>query len=57
MVHDVKPIEPTILPFRCPVCNGFRTVGYAKKICEVCKGKGYILVDQKEYDELNKSTT
>lgn len=29
---------------RCPVCNGFGTLKYGTKICQACRGKGYILV-------------
>jgi len=28
----------------CPACNGFGTVGYAKKECHGCDGKGWIVV-------------
>ena len=54
VAHETKIVEPTVLPFKCPVCNAWGTVGYKKEICHACKGKGYILVDQKEYDELNR---
>ena len=56
-INETKQIEPNLLPFKCPVCNGWGTLGYRKKPCHACKGKGYILVDQAEYDELNKPTT
>lgn len=45
---DFVKIIPTNIPFKCPVCNGFGTLQYGKKICHACKGKGYILVEAKE---------
>ena len=32
---------------RCVVCNGFGTLKYGEKICQACKGKGYIIVPNK----------
>ena len=29
---------------RCPVCNGFGTVGSNNKTCHGCGGDGYVLV-------------
>ena len=49
VVNDTK-IEPKILPFRCPVCNGFGTLKHGSKICSACGGKGYITVSQEGQD-------
>lgn len=51
MVHDVKH-DPKVLPFKCPVCGGRGTVSFKAITCHACKGKGFILVDQNEYDKL-----
>lgn len=32
---------------KCPVCNSFGTLQYGKKICHGCKGKGFIIIDNK----------
>ena len=34
------------IPFKCPNCNGYKTVSYGKRICPVCKGKGFLVIDQ-----------
>lgn len=52
-INDTK-ITAKILPFRCPVCRGFRTVNYGKQRCEACEGKGYILVDQEKENTYGK---
>lgn len=28
----------------CPVCNGFGSLRFGTKICQACKGLGYVLV-------------
>lgn len=43
-------IKPTKIPFLCPNCNGRGHVGYEKRVCVSCKGKGVLIVDQKEED-------
>ena len=46
------------IPQKCPVCNGFGTVSYAKVKCHGCDGRGYVVisntgepVENKEIDE------
>ncbi len=39
-----KTFKPKAVAQRCPVCNGFGTVGYGRKICQACEGKGYVLI-------------
>ena len=41
-----KEIKPNTLPFKCPNCNGYGVVGYAKKVCHSCGGKGVVFVPQ-----------
>ncbi len=41
---DNKSFKPKAIAQRCPVCNGFGSVGYGRKICQACGGKGYVLV-------------
>ena len=43
---ETKSIKPNTLPFKCPVCNGWGTVSYAKKICHACGGTGVVHVPQ-----------
>ena len=54
----IKSVEPKSLPFKCPNCLGYGTVGYAKKICHSCNGRGIVTVDQKtgEIHEPNTTT-
>lgn len=42
----VKTLEitPKLHAERCPVCNGFGTLKYGEKLCQACKGNGYVLV-------------
>lgn len=44
-INDTK-IEATRLPFKCPVCGGFGTLAYGRKVCHGCEGKGFIVVSQ-----------
>lgn len=53
-IYDTHKVKPKVLPFRCPNCNGYGVVGYAKKVCHSCKGKGYILVEQEVKEEKNE---
>lgn len=46
-INDTK-ITANYLPFKCPVCGGFGTLQYGKKICHGCGGKGFIVVSQEE---------
>ena len=34
-------------PHKCPVCNSFGTLKYGKIVCHGCKGKGYIVIDNR----------
>ncbi|MEK6878479.1 MAG: hypothetical protein AABY22_02670 [Nanoarchaeota archaeon] len=40
----VEKVKPSAIAQACPVCNTFGTLGYAKKVCHGCDGKGYILI-------------
>jgi len=35
----------------CPVCNGFGTLKYGTKVCQACRGKGYVLVPNFSMDD------
>ena len=51
---ETKQIKPSTLPFKCPNCGGYGTVGYAKKQCHSCEGKGIVFVPQvpnEEYEQ------
>ena len=44
----VKPTENNASKFslhECVVCNGFGTLKYGAKICQACKGRGYIVIN------------
>lgn len=43
---EIKHIKPNTLPFKCPNCNGYGSVGYAKKVCHSCAGTGVVFVPQ-----------
>lgn len=47
-VFHVRKIFPTHVPFECPVCNGYGTVGKApnEKECHGCGGLGWVVVEQ-----------
>ena len=49
MNDELRPVKPKAryVPFKCPNCNGYGTVSYGKYVCKVCKGKGFIIIDQK----------
>jgi DnaJ-class molecular chaperone len=47
LIDKIK-VKPTHLGQTCPVCNGFGTLQYGKKICHGCEGKGYILIPVEE---------
>lgn len=51
-VINVEKITPKYLAQRCPVCNGFGTLKYGAKVCQGCKGKGYVLVPNCDPDKL-----
>ena len=46
-IQEVK-IKPNRIPFRCPVCNGFGSLKHGSLECHACKGKGFVVVDNKE---------
>jgi len=54
VINGVK-IDPKYLPFRCPVCNGFGTLRHGTKTCQACRGKGYILVPNKDRQDGGKN--
>jgi len=45
---EIQKVKPTHIAQRCPVCNGFGSLKYGAKICQGCKGTGYVLVPVKE---------
>lgn len=55
MKDPINKIEIKFIPFKCPNCNGYGTVGYARKVCHSCKGRGTILVNQ-ETGEIHEPT-
>jgi len=50
-LQEVRKVKPTTLPFKCPNCNGYGTVGYDKRECHSCDGKGIVYVPQIPIDE------
>ena len=44
MIDD--DLRKRFIPFKCPNCNGYGTVSYGKKVCQVCHGKGMVIIDQ-----------
>ena len=53
-VYTTSTTTPTHIPFECPVCSGYGTVGGLKtpiKECHGCKGTGWISVKQ-DLDEI-----
>lgn len=51
---EVKDIKPNTLPFKCPNCNGYGMVGYARKTCHSCGGTGIVHVPQIIKEENNE---
>ena len=47
-MFEAQKVKPKILPFKCPNCNGYGTVGYDKRKCHSCKGTGVVHVPQEE---------
>jgi DnaJ-class molecular chaperone len=41
-------LKPAQLPIKCPLCDGWGTFSYGSKICNGCKGKGWVLVPAEE---------
>lgn len=56
MKDPINNIEAKYIPFKCPVCNGFRTVSFQKIPCDACKAKGFILINQ-ETGEIKEEKT
>ena len=38
---------------KCPVCNGFGTLSYGKKICHACNGSGIIIINEGTGEPIN----
>lgn len=55
MADQINTIKTRFAPFRCPVCNGHKTVNYGKLPCDTCKATGVILVDQEKGEIHNPS--
>lgn len=55
--EEIVTITPEVHAERCPVCNGFGTLKYGEKICQACKGKGYIVVPNRmdRYEDKDNS--
>ena len=56
-VNSTEKITPTTLPFKCPNCGGYGHVGYAKKACHSCDGKGVVFVPQFNIKDDYEDTT
>ncbi len=46
-INSVK-VKPKFIAQRCPVCNGWKTVGNARKPCDVCGAKGFLEIPVEE---------
>lgn len=44
MMMTTNTIKPQYIPFKCPNCNGYKTVSYGKRVCPTCSGDGYLKV-------------
>jgi DnaJ-class molecular chaperone len=55
-INEVN-ITPKKIPFKCPVCNGFGSLQYGKKVCHACNGKGYVVIDNEEGETDDKKYT
>ncbi len=54
---EVEKIKPNTIPFKCPNCLGYGHVGYAKKVCHSCGGKGVVFVPQVSDDDYGKQNS
>ena len=45
--------ELRFTPIKCPVCNGYTTIGYKKDPCLACDQKGFIIIDQETGLQIN----
>jgi DnaJ-class molecular chaperone len=43
---DVEKVTPRVFAQKCPVCNGYGTLGFNgdKTQCHGCKGRGWIVL-------------
>ena len=41
-------VKPMWIAQRCPSCNGWRTVGNARRPCDVCDARGYLKIPVEE---------
>jgi DnaJ-class molecular chaperone len=46
-IEELSKISPEVFAQKCPVCNGHTTVNFGRKVCEACKGKGYLILPVK----------
>jgi len=46
----IKEVTPQFHSERCPVCNGFGSLKYGTKTCQGCRGKGYVIVPNFNFD-------
>jgi DnaJ-class molecular chaperone len=43
-----RPIEnPLFSTIKCVVCNGFGSLKYGSVVCHGCKGRGYVVINNK----------
>lgn len=54
--RKIEETNPSHIPFKCPVCNGFGSLKFGEKVCHGCKGKGWVVVENldRQKDEENK---
>jgi len=45
---EITKVTPQFIPFKCPNCNGYTTIGYQQIPCKSCNQTGYIKVPIKE---------
>lgn len=50
-IEKIPKVRPAYIPMKCPVCSGFKTVGYNKQICSICDGKGWVPVPLAKEEE------
>jgi len=56
-MDTINNIKAKFIPFKCPVCNGFKTVSFKKIPCSACKAKGFIMVNQETGEPYEQSNT
>ena len=47
-MEELAKVSPEVFAQKCPVCNGHTTVNFGRKICEACKGKGFLILPVKK---------